>query len=128
MFRRKKKEFGDIFGLDKILEEQERNNWNDQPQDDLRVENNPPSSPHIQDLEQFKKVSSRSKRLQLVQLATLMKKEQTELLEWLYELPEDFGFMINGDQIEFIHEIMDDKIDSLLHQFELAEESKRGKI
>ncbi|MCE7737709.1 MAG: hypothetical protein GPJ54_22650 [Candidatus Heimdallarchaeota archaeon] len=79
-------------------------------------------------IEKFRKIVMRSAKLRIEQLASMLRMEQTDLLDWLYDLPEEFGFVINQDIIEFDTVKIGDNIDKLLAGFESDENNKDGKL
>ncbi len=79
-------------------------------------------------VEKFRKIVMRSAKLRIEQLASMLRMEQTDLLDWLYDLPEEFGFVINQDIIEFDTAKIGDSIDKLLAGFDSVDRTKDGKI
>lgn len=68
--------------------------------------------------ELFKKAILRSKNLKFSQLSQLLHIPESDLLEWLLDLPEEYGFTIDQDVIEFNKSSVEDHIDELLRSFE----------
>ncbi|MCE7737710.1 MAG: hypothetical protein GPJ54_22655 [Candidatus Heimdallarchaeota archaeon] len=79
-------------------------------------------------IETFRKVVLRSAKLRINQLADMLDMEDKALLKWLYDLPEEFGFVVNQDIIEFDTVKIGDSIDKLLAGFDKVEETKDGKM
>ncbi len=77
--------------------------------------------------EKFGKLIRRSTRMKISQVSLLLKMEETELIDWMIDLPEEYGFIINEDIIEFDTETIEDNIDKLLESFAHMEEEKIGK-
>lgn len=66
--------------------------------------------------------------MKIKQLAKILDKDEEELLLWLYELPEEFSFKINRDEIEFEHHKEISKhIDFLEESFAKWEESHKNR-
>ncbi len=79
-------------------------------------------------LETFKRVIARTTKLKLDQLGKVLKMHEDELLLWLYELPEDMGFVINDDMIDFDRDKIQDEIDKLIEQYDKFDLTKEGKM
>ncbi len=78
--------------------------------------------------EKFKKIIRRSDSLAISELAQLFDMDRVNLLNWLYDLPEEFGFKIEQDVIKFSIEDIDLHIDALMSSFEKMEDTGSGKI
>ncbi|MHA2253402.1 MAG: cell envelope integrity protein TolA [Candidatus Kariarchaeaceae archaeon] len=79
-------------------------------------------------IEIFRKVVKRTAKLKMEQLSTMLQMEENDLLMWLYNLPEEFGFIINEDIVEFDVVDIDASIDALITSFEQMETAKQGKL
>ncbi|MHA2250481.1 MAG: hypothetical protein ACXAD7_08965 [Candidatus Kariarchaeaceae archaeon] len=75
----------------------------------------------------IQKIIKRSSKLKVSVLAEMLEMEEKDMLMWLYDLPEEFGFNIADDIIEFDVDNIDTAIDNLLASYETMEKSKRGK-
>lgn len=83
---------------------------------------------HSERLTTLNKIISRSEKVRLNQMADLLQFDRSDLLRWIYELPEDYAIKINGDFVIFLDEDITDKIDDLLVEFERMEKEKIGKF
>ena len=66
----------------------------------------------------FKRVILRSKSLKFSQLSFLLNIPENDLLKWLIRLPDEYGFVIDKDTIEFNKDLVEKHIDELLKSFE----------
>ncbi|MHA2252942.1 MAG: ABC transporter substrate-binding protein [Candidatus Kariarchaeaceae archaeon] len=81
-----------------------------------------------QRIDTFRKIIKRSTTLKLSQLSDMLEMKEKDLMKWLYDLPDDFGFKINQDIVEFDVVDIDASIDSLIKSFEGMEGNHSGKL
>ena len=78
-------------------------------------------------VETLQKIIKRSTKLNVTTLSEMLKMEKNDMLMWLYDLPDEFGFNIADDMVEFDVVNIDTAIDNLIASYETMEDTKRGK-
>ncbi|MCY3414344.1 MAG: hypothetical protein INQ03_22045 [Candidatus Heimdallarchaeota archaeon] len=100
------------------------------------VQRSPPkkekSEPKKQEIEwrlrRFEKIIRRSESLEIEQLAALLEFDENALLLWLINLPDNFGFKIIKNEIQFNQDDIEDHIDDLMDSYYKLEEQRIGKM
>ncbi|MCY3414046.1 MAG: WD40 repeat domain-containing protein [Candidatus Heimdallarchaeota archaeon] len=79
-------------------------------------------------LEKFKKILTRYEEIEVDDLAGMLKMDKFDLIDWLIDLPDEFGFKLNKNILMINTDTMGVEIDHLLDQFNEMEKNKSGKI
>jgi hypothetical protein len=78
-------------------------------------------------IETFDKIVHRYEKIDIDRLSQMLKMNRLDLEMWLIDLPDDYGFVIDRNEVSFNAENIDANIDELLDSFRKMEEDRIGK-
>lgn len=76
----------------------------------------------------FENVIKRSSTIKISRLASILEMDENRLLQWLFTLPDTYGFTVSDEVIDFDKESIDQHIDDLLTEFSKMEHRHEGKL
>ena len=78
-------------------------------------------------MDKLEKLIQRMDRVTMKRMASYVNLTDDELFKWLMDLPQDYGFRLEGDEVVFSADDIEDHIDDLMASFRKFEDEKIGK-